>query len=116
VIALLIVASVAASAAVGWYGHSALLRIQNWGEKMNEQDAIFQSVASPEEMAPRLALVKTPPALKPPLSTPSISDQMTYAQVRTLAAQALVLTTQHEEHRLQVVLDSKQTLCAKDGR
>jgi hypothetical protein len=116
VIALLIVASVAASAALGWYGHSALLRIQTWGEKMNEQDAIFQSVESPEEMTPRLALVKTPPALKPPFSTPSISDQMTYAQVRTLAARALVLTNQHEEHRMQAILDSEQRLCAKDGR
>lgn len=37
--------------AVGWYGYRTLERIQKWGEKMNELDAIFQSVASPEEMA-----------------------------------------------------------------
>jgi hypothetical protein len=109
VIALLIVASAAGSAALGWYGHKALLCIQAWGEKMNEQDAIFQSVMSPEERAAGLAHAKTPPISKPPLSTPSISDQMTYGQVRIGAARALVLITQHEEHRLQAFVDSEQS-------
>jgi len=35
---------------VSWYGYRALGRIQKWGEKMNEVDAIFQSAATPEEM------------------------------------------------------------------
>jgi hypothetical protein len=51
VIALLIGTSIVAASLLGWYGHRASVRIQAWGEKMNEQDAIFQSVASPEEMA-----------------------------------------------------------------
>jgi hypothetical protein len=36
---------------VSWYGYKTLVRIQRWGEKMNELDAIFQNVATPEEMA-----------------------------------------------------------------
>jgi hypothetical protein len=36
---------------VSWYGYETLVRIQRWGEKMNELDAIFKSVATPEEMA-----------------------------------------------------------------
>jgi hypothetical protein len=36
---------------MGWYGYRTLIRIQSWGEKMNEQDAIFQSAATAEEMA-----------------------------------------------------------------
>jgi hypothetical protein len=44
--------------AVTWYGYRALVRIKNWGEKMNEYDAIFQSAATEEEMAGFAALPK----------------------------------------------------------
>jgi hypothetical protein len=40
---------------LGWYGHKAYIRIQAWGEKMNERDAIFQSCASVEELEPTTA-------------------------------------------------------------
>jgi hypothetical protein len=36
---------------VSWYGYKTVVRIQRWGEKMNELDAMFQDVATPEEMA-----------------------------------------------------------------
>jgi hypothetical protein len=36
---------------LGWYGHKASVRIKAWGEKMNERDAIFESVAALEEMS-----------------------------------------------------------------
>jgi len=33
-----------------WYGRKTLGRIQLWGERMNEIDAIYQSVAAAEEI------------------------------------------------------------------
>ena len=48
-IALMIGTSIAAAAALTWYGRKALNRIERWGERMNEQDAIFQNAASEEE-------------------------------------------------------------------
>jgi hypothetical protein len=51
VIALIVGSALAGSSAVGWYGYKTLVRIQTWGEKMNELDAIFQSVATPDELA-----------------------------------------------------------------
>jgi hypothetical protein len=36
---------------VGWCGYRTLKRVQRWGEKMNELDAIFRSAATAEEMA-----------------------------------------------------------------
>ena len=50
VIALVLGTSIVGAAVLGWYAHKAVVAIQAWGEKMNEQDAIFQSVAAPEEM------------------------------------------------------------------
>lgn len=41
----------AAALLAAWYGRRTLDRIQNWGEKMNEIDALYQSVATAEEMA-----------------------------------------------------------------
>jgi hypothetical protein len=35
--------AVAACAGAGWFVRKALVRINAWGEKMNEQDAIFQT-------------------------------------------------------------------------
>jgi len=37
-IALMSVACLAAGSGFGWYGHKASLRIQAWGERLNEQD------------------------------------------------------------------------------
>ena len=48
---VLVGSGVIGALAVGWYGYRTLDRIQKWGEKMNELDAIFQSVATAEEMA-----------------------------------------------------------------
>ena len=50
---------------LGWYGHKIYVRIQLWGEKLNEQDAIFQAVAprEPGDTAPapgRKALPQQP--------------------------------------------------------
>ena len=50
-IALIMGSSIVTALVVGWYGHKAYVRIQAWGEKMNEQDAILQSVSPPEELA-----------------------------------------------------------------
>jgi hypothetical protein len=51
VIALLVGSVVIGASVVGWFGFKTLVRIRTWGEKMNELDAIFQSVATPEEMS-----------------------------------------------------------------
>jgi hypothetical protein len=51
VIALIVGPTLVVGLLVSWYGYKTLVRIQRWGEKMNELDAIFQSVATPEEMA-----------------------------------------------------------------
>jgi len=51
VIALIVGSTLLGGLLVGWYGHRTLVRIQHWGEKMNEIDAIYQSVAAPEEIA-----------------------------------------------------------------
>ncbi|HKO20444.1 MAG TPA: hypothetical protein VJU82_16330 [Acidobacteriaceae bacterium] len=50
-IALIVGPAVICGLVVGWYGYRTLTRIQMWGEKMNEQDAIFRSAATAEEMA-----------------------------------------------------------------
>ena len=50
-IALIVGSALIGCSAVGWYGYKTLVRIRTWGEKMNELDAIFQSVVTPEEMA-----------------------------------------------------------------
>jgi hypothetical protein len=41
-IVLLVGTSVAAGVALGWYGYKASVRIQTWGQRMNECDSIFQ--------------------------------------------------------------------------
>ena len=46
---LIILCSVIAGCSVGWYGHKVIARVQAWGEKMNEQDLIFQAMSQPEE-------------------------------------------------------------------
>ena len=51
--ALILAGTMAAALVGGWYGRSVLGRIRHWGEKMNEIDALYQSVASPEEMLRR---------------------------------------------------------------
>jgi len=51
VIALIVGPALIGGLVVGWYGYRTLIRIQSWGEKMNEQDAIFRSAATAEEMA-----------------------------------------------------------------
>ena len=50
-IALLVGSTLVSGLVVSWYGYSTMYRIRKWGEKMNELDAIFQSVATEEEMA-----------------------------------------------------------------
>jgi hypothetical protein len=78
VIALIVGPTVIAGLVVSWYGYRTLLRIQRWGEKMNELDAIFQSVAAPEEMAgsaaakPKYGNVAAPvgPAHRVPVGVP----------------------------------------------
>lgn len=50
VIALIVGPAVIGGLVVGWYGYRTLTRIQTWGEKMNEQDAIFRSAATAEEL------------------------------------------------------------------
>lgn len=50
-IALFVGSVVVGASVASWYGYKALVRIRTWGEKMNEVDAIFQSVATPEEMS-----------------------------------------------------------------
>ena len=50
-IALLVGSTLVCGLVVGWYGYRTLDRIQKWGEKMNELDAIFQGAATAEEMA-----------------------------------------------------------------
>jgi len=47
VIALVMGSSILTALVLGWYGQKAYIRIQAWGEKMNEQDAILQSVSPP---------------------------------------------------------------------
>jgi hypothetical protein len=51
VIAFTIGLSALAAAVLGWYARMASIRITAWGDKLNEQDALFQSVATPEEMS-----------------------------------------------------------------
>ena len=51
-IALIVGPALLGGLVVGWYGYRTLNRIQRWGEKMNEMDAIFQSAATAEEMVP----------------------------------------------------------------
>lgn len=48
-IALGILGSIIFGTAIGWYGHKAILRIQAWGVKMNEQDHILEDLTDPEE-------------------------------------------------------------------
>jgi hypothetical protein len=43
-IALCIGASVLAGTALGWYGHKASLRIEAWGQKVQERDRIVRSL------------------------------------------------------------------------
>ena len=43
-IALVAAGSMLAGTAVGWYGHKASLRIQAWGENMNELEGISPSL------------------------------------------------------------------------
>lgn len=50
-IAILIGSTVIGSLVVCWCGYRTLDRIQKWGKKMNDLDAIFQSAATPEEMS-----------------------------------------------------------------
>ena len=50
-IAILIGSTVIGGLVVCWCGYKTLDRIQNWGKKMNELDAIFQSAATDEEMS-----------------------------------------------------------------
>jgi hypothetical protein len=61
VIALVICTLIVATALLGWYGHKAYIRVQAWGEKLNEQDAIFQNAATPQEMAGFAMGPKRPP-------------------------------------------------------
>ena len=49
-IAILIGSTVIGSLVVCWCGYRTLDRIQKWGKKMNELDAIFQSAETTEEM------------------------------------------------------------------
>ena len=49
--ALILAGTMGAALVSGWYGRSILARIRHWGEKMNEIDELYQSVASVEEMA-----------------------------------------------------------------
>jgi hypothetical protein len=76
-----------AAAVLGWYGHKASARIQTWGEKMNEQGAIFQSVATAEEMS-GLPKQLSPQALKQPLSSPPAGGgrPVSYSGVRVAAS------------------------------
>jgi hypothetical protein len=48
-IALLSVACLAAGSGFGWYGHKASLRIQAWGEKLNELDQNIRFVTGTGE-------------------------------------------------------------------
>ena len=50
-IALIVGPALVGGLVVGWYGYRTLTHIQSWGEKMNEQDAMFRSAATAEEMA-----------------------------------------------------------------
>ena len=49
---------------MGWFGHKVIARIQAWGERMNEQDLIFQAMSAPEEwpeqaLQPELPKIET---------------------------------------------------------
>jgi len=46
---MLLIGSIAIGTALGWYGYKAVLRIQSWGERMNECDNIFQIVTTGTE-------------------------------------------------------------------
>jgi hypothetical protein len=48
-IALLSVTCLAAGSGFGWYGHKASLRIQAWGEKLNEMDQNIRFVTGTGE-------------------------------------------------------------------
>jgi hypothetical protein len=50
-IALCIGTSVLAGTVLGWYGHKASLRIEAWGEKVNERDRIVRSLIDEDEGA-----------------------------------------------------------------
>jgi hypothetical protein len=56
-IALLLTTLLLMAVSFGWYAHRAYLRISEWGERMNEQDAIFR-VASEEEFDGTLRRVR----------------------------------------------------------
>lgn len=49
--AIVVGLSLAAAVSLGWVGRKAAKRIEHWGERMNEVDAIFRSAATEEEMA-----------------------------------------------------------------
>ena len=38
-----------AGVGLGWYGHKAILRIEDWGRKANERDLIFQQMSEGED-------------------------------------------------------------------
>ena len=46
-ITLMVGASILAGIGLGWYGYKASIRIEAWGDGMNECDAIFQAVSEP---------------------------------------------------------------------
>ena len=48
---LLVGSTLVGGLVVYWYGYMTLDRIQKWGDKLNHLGAMFQSVASAEEMA-----------------------------------------------------------------
>lgn len=50
-IAILIGSTFIGGLVVCWCGYRTLDRIQKWGKKMNELDAVFQSAATTEEMS-----------------------------------------------------------------
>ena len=46
-ITLMVGASVLAGVGLGWYGYKASVRIEAWGQGMNECDLIFQAMSEP---------------------------------------------------------------------
>lgn len=67
---------VAVAVLLGCYGHRIFLRIQIWGEKLNEQDAIFQAVAPDEQSEVRAAVTERAAAPRSH-SSESSAGQMT---------------------------------------
>ena len=47
-IAFIVGASILGGVGLGWYGYKAVLRIEIWGQGMNECDAIFQAMSQGE--------------------------------------------------------------------